>query len=598
MGKPKKGRKVAREPIKATCTDDHPQRHELWLLPILVIIVGTIAYLSSFSGTFVFDDNPHIIQNSRIRSLWPPWRILDSRRPMVCLSLAVNYTIGGLEDLWSYHVFNLAIHILAALTLLGIIRRTLMSRTWARLPAQSAPWIALATVLIWVVHPLQTQCVTYIIQRSESMMGLFYLLTLYCVIRGVDSPHRRLWYAAAIVACALGMGSKAVMVTAPLVVLLYDWVFISKSMGQVLRLRWGLYLGLAATWSVLFASGLIKGVFNPPSYASATVGLGFKGISPLEYLATQPGVLLHYLRLAVWPHPLCLDYAWPVARTAWALIPPALIMSVLLAATAWALLRKLWWGFLGAWFFLILAPTSSVMPIRDPIYEHRMYLSLAAIVILAVIAGHMFLGRVVHRVSIRRFLTAGLTLAIVAVLSYGTYRRNRAYESPLAMWSDVVAKRPGNVRAHYNLGRNLARQGRLDEAVEAYRETVRLEPTHYYAYNNLGTSLVKQEKLDEAIKAFRRSRQISPSFAEAHFNLGTCLLRQRKLDEAVDAFREALRHDPGSASAHYNLGVALQNQGRLDEAIKEYRETLRLEQDHAGAERELRLALTRRRAGG
>ncbi|UCF32242.1 MAG: tetratricopeptide repeat protein [Phycisphaerales bacterium] len=598
MGKPKKDGKLAREPVKATCRDDHARRHELWLLPIVVIIVGTVAYLSSFSGTFVFDDNPHIIENSRIRSLWPPWRILDSRRPMVCLSLAVNYAMGGLEDLWSYHAFNLTIHILTALTLLGIIRRTLMSGAWARLPAHSAPWIALAAALIWVVHPLQTQCVTYIIQRGESMMGLFYLLTLYCVIRGVDSPHRRLWYAAAIVACALGMGSKAVMVTAPLVVLLYDWVFISKSMGQVLRLRWGLYLGLAATWSVLFASGLIKGVFSPPSYASVTVGLGFKGISPLEYLATQPGVVLHYLRLAIWPHPLCLDYGWPVARTAWALIPPALIMGVLLAGTAWALLRKLWWGFLGTWFFLILAPTSSVMPIRDPIYEHRMYLSLAAIVILAVIAGHMLLGRLVHRVSIRRFLAAGLTLAIVVVLSYGTYRRNRVYESPLAMWSDVVAKRPGNVRAHYNLGRNLAQQGRLDEAVEAYRETVRLEPTHYFAYNNLGTSLAKQDKFDEAIKAFRRSRQISPSFAEAHFNLGNCLLRQRKLDEAVDAFREALRYDPGFASAHYNLGVALQNQGRLDEAIEEYRETLRLEQDHAGAERELRQALTRKKAGG
>jgi tetratricopeptide (TPR) repeat protein len=394
------------------------------------------------------------------------------------------------------------------------------------------------------------------------------------------------------------MGSKAVMVTAPLVVLLYDWVFISKSMGQAFRLRWRLYLGLAATWSVLFASGVISEVFNPPSYASATVGLGFKGISPLEYLATQPGVILHYLRLAIWPHPLCLDYGWPVARTAWALIPPALIMSVLLAATAWALLRKSWWGFLGAWFFLILAPTSSVMPIKDPIYEHRMYLPLAAIVILAIIVGHALLGRAVHRVSVRRLVAAGLTLAAVVVLSYGTYRRNRVYESPLAMWSDVVAKRPGNVRAHYNLGRNLAQQGRLDEAAEAYRETVRLEPTHYFAYNNLGTSLVKQDKFDEAIEAFRKSRQIRPSFAEAHFNLGNCLLRQRELDEAVNAFREALRYDPAFASAHYNLGVALQYQGRLDEAIEEYRETLRLEQDHAGAERQLRLALKRKKAGG
>ena len=168
---------------------------------------------------------------------------------------------------WGYHVVNLAIHILGALVLYGVVRRTLLCASLRQRYGDEARWLALAVALIWVVHPLQTESVTYLIQRTESLMGLFFLLTLYCVIRGSTSSGRRGWYAAAVVCCALGMGSKEVMVVAPLTVLLYDRAFLSGSFREALRARAALYAGLFGCWLVLV--GLVASTSH-----SLTAGFG------------------------------------------------------------------------------------------------------------------------------------------------------------------------------------------------------------------------------------------------------------------------------------------------------------------------------------
>src|ERR1041384_2902359 len=196
--------------------------------------------------------------------------------------------------------------------------------------------------MIWLVHPLQTQCVTYVIQRGESLMALFYLLTLYCATR------RGKWQVAAAGCCALGVASKPVAATAPLVVLLYDRAFLSKSFGRALRNRPGLYAGLAATWlllPVLLANGAKE--WKPDA------GFGFGGVTAMQYAASQPGVILHYLKLACWPRPLCLDYGWPVARTVMDIVPALIVVGALVAGMVWAWRQWPWLGFVGASFFVI-----------------------------------------------------------------------------------------------------------------------------------------------------------------------------------------------------------------------------------------------------
>ncbi len=574
-----------------------PATQPFWhkLLPGLIVIAGLVAYHNSFPGVFVLDDKKHVLQSPRIRSLSHPFTIItESRRPVVDLTLAANYAIGRYETA-GYHAVNLAVHILAALALFGVVRRTLL---WPRLGSrwnEASSWLALTTALLWLVHPLNTQSVTYVIQRCESMMGLFYLLTLYCVIRGAGGPRPGLWYASAVVCSALGMGSKAVMVTAPLVVLLYDRVFIAESIKDLLRQRWGLYVGLAATWSALVFCGEVGGVLFPGD-RSATVGFGTKEFTPLEYAATQPGVILHYLRLSLWPHPLCLDYSWPAADTAGRIVPPALGVLALLAATAAALKRKPPVGFLGAWFFLILVPTSSFIPIKDPAFEHRMYLPLAAVVALVVWAGHAGLRLAADRLSwrgrVRGGVGAGLVAAVAIAAAGATVRRNQTYHSLGAIWNDVLAQYPNSSRAQVNLGSALVDQGTTGAAAEAqerYEAAVRLDPNNFTAHYNLGNAEFRKGNHEAAILHYQRSVKIQPDFTDAHVTWAMSLDNLGRTEEAIERFRIALKTKPeGSRSkpieeAHFNLGNALYRTGRIEEAAEQYRAVLRTRPGHIEA---------------
>lgn len=550
---------------------NNTSRQQVRMAALLIVFAGLCAYSNSFEGPFLFDDKPAIPDNPTIRFLSQPWRIIaNTMRPVTDLSFALNYALGGLEVV-GYHALNLTIHLLAALALFGLVRRTLSGQ---RLPARyglAAPDLALTITLLWLVHPLQTQSVTYVIQRAESLMGLLAFLTLYALCRSATAPNPGRWQGLAVLACGLGMGSKPVMVTVPLLALLYDRVFLAGSFKAALRLRRGLYVGLSLTWVLLAV--LLTNLTRVPE---PNAGFGFKEISPLAYALTQPGVILHYLRLSLWPHPLVFDYAWPVARTLEAILVPSLIIGWFVLATLWALRRQPPLGFLGAWFFVTLAPTSSVIPIEDVAFEYRMYLPLAAVVSLVVLGGWELL----RRSSLPGRLPEGLAMSIVTAiaLTFGimTVQRNADYRSELALWSDVVAKRPGNPRAHNNLGWALAEQGRLEAAAAAYQDALRLKPDFAEAHNGLGLLAARQGTLEEAIARYTEALRIDPHYAEAHNNLGTVLLRQGRLEEAEAHFHEALRAHPTSAPVYYNVGNALAQQGNFEEAIAHYAQALRL----------------------
>ena len=217
----------------------------------ILAAIAAAAYSRTFSVPMFYDDVPSILHNPTLRHLgsafWPGGRSTVSGRPVLNLSLALNYAVSG-TNVWSYHALNLAIHALACMALFGIVRRTLAPREGER-----ASIIAFCVALTWAVHPLLTESVTYLVQRAESLMGLLYLLTLYCFIRGAaaDAVRPRAWQALAVIFCLLGMGAKEVMVSAPLIVLLYDRTFLAGSFREAWRRRRGVYAGLAATWLIL-----------------------------------------------------------------------------------------------------------------------------------------------------------------------------------------------------------------------------------------------------------------------------------------------------------------------------------------------------------
>jgi Flp pilus assembly protein TadD len=599
-----------------------------WLVragALALIVAGLAAYHNSFHGAFILDDERAIPGNPAIRSLWPVWSAMVAPansgvtgRPIVTLSLALSHALGGL-DVRAYHAMNLAIHILAGLTLYGIVRRMLLSERLRARYGEAAPWLAMSAAGIWMVHPLLTGSVTYIIQRAESLMGLCFLLTLYCGIRAFPSARPARWYVAAILACALGMGSKEVMVTAPVLVLLYDRIFVAGSFGDALRRRPWFYAGLAATWLVLGAALAFLRVERQMVLVH--------GLTPWRYAVTQLDVLVHYLRLAYWPDRLVLDYLWPLAdglRSVWR---SAIVVLALLGATGWALLRGSWVGFWGAWFFLILAPTSSVLPLGDVIFEHRMYLPLAAVVVLTVIGGHEALGWIGRRLAIpdalRRAVAAGLVALAVGALGHATVRRNEDYRTALAIHRDTVAKRPDNPRALNNLGIELNRWGEPREAERHFAEAVRLRPDIAEARANLGAALLRRGVVDQAVVHLAEAVRLKGGLSEARYHLGLALLQQGDVQGAIvqfsravelrpedaDARRdliaalaragraedalthltEAVRLDPGSAEARYELGNALYRHGKVDEASAQYREAIRLNPGFAEAHNNLGL---------
>ncbi len=553
-------------------------------LPWLIVLVGLTAYHNSLSGEFVFDDQYAIVKNSLLRQLWPPIWMSSTTRPFTNFTFALNYAFGGLHVV-GYHLLNLSIHLFAALVLYGIVRRTLSGPLLKSRYGSASAGLALATALIWLVHPLQTESVTYIVQRAESLTGLFYLLTLYCVIRSVDVASGLRWALAAVGACALGMMSKPIMATAPLTVLLYDCVFICRSFAETLRRRWTLYLGLAATWLIL--SLLLSG---PPESLQGA-GFHIEKFTPAAYILTQPGVILHYLRLAFWPRPLCLDYPWPAAKSFGAIVPPALALTAAFFMMLWALRRKPALGFLGIWFFLILMPTSSFIPLDDPIAEHRMYLSLAALAVLAVVGGWELLFRFVPETRIRRVFSACAAGVLVAALSGMTIQRNLIYQNETSLWNSVLEQYPNSVRGHTNLGEALFRQGKITEAVVHYKEALRLKPDHANAHYNLGLALNKQGKFQEASVHYMEALRLRPGDPDTYNNLGENLIQQRRFSEAVEPLVKAVQLQPKNASAHNNLGIALSQQGQLAEAVVHYKEALRLKPDYTKAHNNLGLAL-------
>jgi protein O-mannosyl-transferase len=573
-----------------------------WAYPLLIFAATVLTYANSFFGPFIFDDLTWISDNPQIRHLWPLWSALQpipagggTGRPLVCLTLALNYAVSGLEP-WSYHVFNLAIHASAALVLFGIVRRTLQGPRLRDRFGTHANGLAAAVATLWAVHPLQTESVTYIIQRTESLMGLFLLLSLYCVIRGHDSPGWQRWYTGAVVCTALGMCTKEGIVIAPMVVLLYDRIFLADTWAEVWRQRSGLYKGLAATWLILISLVIVHRARGGTLMASPAV-------SWWHYGQNQFGAIAHYLRLAFWPDKLCLDYGWQASTLpkSW-ILTGAIIIWPLLLATGWALTRAPALGFLGAWFFLTLAPSSSVVPIQDMVAERRMYLPLAAVVTLAVIAvwtGLSALSRHLRWTRVAQTSACFVSTAVIAgALAWRTVERNRDYQSGIAIWTDTVRQRPQNGRAWNNLAYSYYKAGQLDSAISCVRRAIELLPpyaqTHAKAYANLGNVRIAQGRYNEAITQLSEAVRLNPNDADAHADLGYALQQLGDRAQAMVQFRTAIRLQPDHPRAHYNLSVLLDELGNSDEALLELQTVRRLLPDRPEIPYKLGILLSNR----
>lgn len=579
-----------------------------FLVSVIVALYGR-----SIHAPFIYDDEDIILKNPSIERLWPLFgdaerrgplnpvpQISTAGRPLVNYSLAMNYYFGKRNPA-GYHAFNIFLHILSTLLLLSIMRRTLRLDFFAPEIRSAADALALIVALVWALHPLHTESVVYVTQRTELSVSLFYLATLYASLRYwtvATSRERTIWGVVAMLACTLGMTCKEVMATAPVAMLLFERTFLAGSFRAALTRSWRLYLGFVVAWGVLL---LIN--YNGPRSGSA----GFNtGVSAYAWWLTQTQILLLYLKLFVWPWPLVIFYEFPYLtsiKSAWPWLVP---VAVLVVATLVLVARRTAVGFALAWMFLILSPTLLVPIKTEMAAERRMYLATAALVAAVVVGGYALVTRFVssrpgtasERLSLA--MISGAALLLVVVYATLDWRRVGTYLDPIELWQDAARYQPQNSTIQTNWGVSLAAVGRTAEAIDHYQEALRIDPDTREARPNLaeahydlGLKLLDQGKPAAAIEYFHTALEIMPDFPNAHYGMATALLAQQNLPMAAAHFQLAAQQRPDYVAALVNLGIVRINLNEIPGATTAFADAVRYAPDNADAHMGLAMALAR-----
>jgi Tfp pilus assembly protein PilF len=554
--------------------------------PLLVIAVGLLAYCNTFHVPFTFDDEFNIVNNHAIRDFrhlfyshsgnqFPHTRIVGY------LSLALNYHLHGL-NVAGYHVFNLAVHIVNGLLVYHLVRLLFSAPGCAdRTPTGSRlsdDVLALFAALLFVAHPVQTQAVTYVIQRLASLATLFYLLSLVSYLKArllqTEEPKRRLNAAAyhllAIFSAVLAMKTKEIAFTLPVMVVCCELIFFR---GPLVRRLLGL-LPMALTMLVIPLTLLRSG--TGPQGLISEVGEVTRVMTPIsrmDYLLTQFRVIVTYLRLLFLPVGQRVDYDYPLFHSLFApQVLASMILLLTLAGIAGTLLFRTWRhqkveqgtprlaAFCILWFFITLSVESSIIPIADVIFEHRLYLSAVGFCILVPLLISTYLPRG----------ALALLTCLVVLLGGATFSRNLLWGDEVRLWQDNQVKSPDKGRVYIHLGKAYRKSDRNDLAIKSYNQWLAKEPNDPEAYTNRGNAYRNLGLSDLALADYNHAIALAPDFGLPYFNRATLYLERREFSSAVADYLRAQSLDPGLERRYGNLGYAYAELGMHDKAIEAY----------------------------
>jgi tetratricopeptide (TPR) repeat protein len=569
-----------------------------------IVLLGAIIYAHTLSVPWYMDDLHTIVENRTVHLLEEALDDLFSNRGFANLTFALNYRLGG-TSVVGYHLVNIAIHLLTSCLVFFVFKRVFRERLL----------LALGGALIFVAHPLQTQAVTYIVQRMTSLAALFFFLALYLYIRARETSENRsarhwLLYGSALVCGALAVFLKQNTAVLPVAIILFERYFLSGDR----RLSWKQLLWYVAPFALVPVGLAIKSLLLPMFAEGGIADVGgmpdlvhLKHSSPLNYLVTEFSVIWIYLRLLFFPYGQALDYDLPIVETIWTLKNLLAFLGVAALLAAAGLLRKRL-PLVSAgifWFFLGLTVESTIIPL-DPVFEHRLYIPMFgfALVVMAAVA----------RLPRRGALVA--VVLLITSLSILTWKRNDLWNDPIAFYEDNLRRAPRSERVHLDLANAYRKQGRLDEAQRIYEraleinpdyvlihinlsmvysaqmqtqkavdillEGVRRNPSHFKLYNNLGVLYNSLGKYDEAAAYLKKGAMLEPYNATLHFNLALAYERLGRLDEAITHYRRSIELNYGDPSAHFNLGLALHKKGSLREALQAFLAASQLNPSHAG----------------
>jgi protein O-mannosyl-transferase len=580
---------------------------------LLIAAFGFLAYSNTFHIPFQWDDNPQIVENRLIKNIDnfisnTSGYDYNPRRFIGYLTFALNYYVGG-GSVIGYHIVNLVIHLINAFLVFFLVLLTFKTPTMRQsAPATGPPsvLIALFSALLFVSHPVQTESVTYIVQRFASLATLFYLLSLFMYIKGrlANAEHEALvkpfsyrpatFYLGCLISAVLSMKIKEIAFTLPIMILFYEFTFFRSSPKKRLLLLLPVLLTLVIIpLSVLHSSKPLGRLLSDVTHLTRVQ----TSISRWDYLITEMRVIATYIRLIFFPINQNLDYDYPLYHS---LLTLPVFLSFLFLVAIFGLgvylilasasrrhsppilapyYRLIGFGIL--WFFVAVSVESSIIPIADVIAEHRVYLpSVGAFI--AITSGIFLVIEKFRNATMRIFVVTMLVLLPV-VFSVATLVRNSVWASQVSLWDDVVRKSPGIARGHNNLCTAYISKGLFGKAVEQCQTALNLKPDYAEAFNNLGSAYQSEGLQDLAIKQFQTAISLNRDYPDAHNNLCAAYESKGYLDKAIEHCQIALKLKPYFAEAHNNLAIAYQFKGFLDKAIEQYQLALRLKPYYEGA---------------
>lgn len=566
----------------------------LVLIPLLTLLI----YSNTWNASFHLDDDINIVENRAIQIktldlstlLQAGFRSPLPNRFVANITFALNYYFGGLH-VSGYHGVNYLIHLGTAF-LVFLFLYEIFSCKASRGSVPFPEVAAAMAALLWAVHPIQTQSVTYIVQRMNSLSALFYLLAFILYIQGRKRSEEErpsgsrskagYWYLGAAVAALMSLGSKEIAITLPLMIILYDTLFFCGGEGSKIRKAAPAYSALVVAtglFALLYLWGA-NGTFGPLQDAlSKQYGVDY---IPWDLrLMTESRVLLYYISLLLFPHPsrLNLDYDFPVSYSL--LNPPTTLLSFLtllgllsMAALSWK--KRPLLTFFILWYFGNLLLESSVLQL-DLVFEHRLY--LPSVAFFAGLALSLLRWASAASSKWATLLVSGVLVSLISLYSFWTGERNHVWGDEITLWEDTVSKSPQKARAYKALGTAYAEEGRLDEAIEAFLTALRVNTNYAKVHTNLGVAYYKKGRTGEAISEFKRAIDINERDALAYYNLANIFTDQGRWDDAVEAYQKAAEILPLEPMIRHNLAYALNRKGMRHEAIHEYLEAIREESD-------------------
>lgn len=558
----------------------------LWqvLAATAVLLMVCVAYGGTLHHSFHFDDYNIIVNNEKIhRFHLPTIASTNYFRPVLFVTFALNHHFGG-SNPFGYHLVNIGLHLLNMLLvfyLISVLVRLVNSRSggdgdgWQPLPRFYSP--LLGTVLFGL-HPMQTESVTYIASRSSVLCTTFVLLSvagfLAARIEGRDGPvppgKRTVLLALATLSFILGVATKELGICAPLLLLLLEYFFFSRGITAVRKAKNIARYHLPILLLTLFGAGLrltfMFRLHNPAEFRS-----------PWNNLLSQFRVVVRYIVMIFLPVNQNVD---PDVRTSESLFEPSVLLSLLLILAllgfGWLLRKRQPMAAAGVlvWFTALL-PTSSIIPLRDLMAEHHVYLPMVGAAMLAAALPGMLVPqpRRAGRIALAAILVAGLAL------STATYQRNKVWLSGLTLWEDSVSNSPNKERPVMHYANAISGAGRLEEAKNLYEKVLTINPDNATARYNLGIIYKQQGDYERGVEEWRRVARIEPGHPNVHVNIGNYHFSRGELQQAFLEFRAEIQWNPRNPLGYFNMGNYWKKVGNLEKAEASWKRTLQYKED-------------------